>query len=64
MPTESLLLGNVGKVIPEMEKQDLAIRLIRIRTIELWVRHREAVFVSFPKLCSFRIKDAETLERE
>lgn len=25
MPIESLLLGNVGKVIPEMEKQDLAI---------------------------------------
>lgn len=64
MPIDSLLLGNVGKVIPEMEKQDLAIRMIRIRTIELWVRHWETVFVSFAKLCSFRIKDAVTLESE
>lgn len=36
MSIESLLLENVGKMISEMEKQALLIRLIRICTIELW----------------------------
>lgn len=36
MSIESLLLENVGKMIPEMEKQALLIRPIRICTIELW----------------------------
>lgn len=57
-------LDNVGKMIPEMEKQAPLIRLIRVCPRELWVRGGETLFLSFLKLCSSVMKGILYLESE